>query len=117
MHDLREPYLFPKAGRARRWVNRLLMRQSAAVVVTNPQDAAALPPALARKAAGIPIGANITPHPPPGWSRDGWRAARDIPLDVPLVAYFGFLNSSKGLEHALAGLASGAPAAGRRYAC
>ena len=104
MHDLREPYLFPKAGRARRWVNRLLMRQSAAIVVTNPQDAAALPPALARKAAGIPIGANITAHPPPGWSRESWRAARDIPHDVPLAAYFGFLNSSKGLDTLLRAL-------------
>jgi glycosyltransferase involved in cell wall biosynthesis len=104
MHDLREPYLFPKAGRARRWVNRVLMGQSAAVVVTNPQDAAALPPALARKAAGIPIGANITPHPPPGWSRETWRAARDIPDDVPLAAYFGFLNASKGLDTLLRAL-------------
>ncbi len=113
MHDLREPYLFPKAGRTRRWVNRVLMGQSAAVVVTNPQDAAALPPDLARKAAGIPIGANITPHPPPGWSRESWRAARDIPLDVPLAAYFGFLNSSKGLDTLLRALqqvrAGGAP--------
>jgi glycosyltransferase involved in cell wall biosynthesis len=104
MHDLREPYLFPKAGRARRWINRVLMGQSAAVVVTNPQDAAALPPALARKAAGIPIGANITPHPPPGWSRETWRAARDIPDDVPLAAYFGFLNASKGLDTLLRAL-------------
>jgi glycosyltransferase involved in cell wall biosynthesis len=104
MHDLREPYLFPKAGRARRWVNQVLMGQSAAVVVTNPQDAAALPPALAGKAAGIPIGANITPHPPPGWSRESWRAARDIPLDVPLAAYFGFLNASKGLDTLLRAL-------------
>ncbi len=104
MHDLREPYLFPKAGRARHWVNRVLMGQSAAVVVTNPQDAAALPPVLARKAAGIPIGPNITPHPPPGWSRDAWRSARDIPLDVPLAAYFGFLNASKGLDTLLRAL-------------
>jgi glycosyltransferase involved in cell wall biosynthesis len=80
------------------------MGQSAAVVVTNPQDAAALPPALARKAAGIPIGANITPHPPPGWSRETWRAARDIPDDVPLAAYFGFLNASKGLDTLLRAL-------------
>ena len=104
MHDLREPYLFPKAGRLRRTVNRRLMRDSAAIVVTNPQDAAALPPSLARRAAGIPIGANITPHPPPGWSRDAWRVARGIPLDAPLIAYFGFLNSSKGLTTLLAAL-------------
>src|SRR5205085_5728451 len=88
------------------------MADSAAVVITNPQDAAALTPALARRAIGIPIGANITPHPPPGWNRAAWRAARGIPTDAPLLAYFGFLNATKGLGTLLRALAA-ARAAGR----
>ncbi|MGB9881009.1 MAG: glycosyltransferase, partial [Anaerolineae bacterium] len=37
-HDLREPYLFPKAGMVRKWVNLLLARWSDAAIVTNIED-------------------------------------------------------------------------------
>ena len=104
-HDLREPYLFPKAGRLRRWANTRLMHDSAAVVVTNPQDEAALPAWARRRAAGIPIGANIAPDPPPGWNRPAWRAAHGIPDGAVLIAYFGFFNAGKGLDVLLTALA------------
>lgn len=97
-HDLREPYLFPKAGPVRRWANGALMRASRGIVVTNPQDEAALPAWARARAAGIPIGANIAPQPPAGWNRAAWRAEHGIAHTTALVAYFGFFNAGKGLE-------------------
>jgi glycosyltransferase involved in cell wall biosynthesis len=97
-HDLREPYLFPKAGPVRRWANEALMRASRGIVVTNPQDEAALPAWARARAAGIPIGANIAPQPPAGWNRAAWRAEHGIAHTTALVAYFGFFNAGKGLE-------------------
>jgi polysaccharide biosynthesis protein PslF len=104
-HDLREPYLFPKAGPLRRRANEWLMRASDAVIVTNPQDEAALPPWARAKAAGIPIGANIAPDPAAGWDRAATRARYGAPPGVTLIAYFGFFNASKGLDVLLAALA------------
>ena len=104
-HDLREPYLFPKAGSVRRWANEALMRASQGIVVTNPQDEAALPAWARVRAAGIPIGANIAPQPPAGWDRAAWRTDRGIAPTTTLVAYFGFFNASKGLETLIAALA------------
>ena len=43
-HDLRVPYLFPKAGRLRWWAVLALARWSDAVIVTNAEDAATLHP-------------------------------------------------------------------------
>jgi len=104
-HDLREPYLFPKAGPLRRRANEALMRASQGIVVTNPQDESALPAWARARAAGIPIGANIAPQPPAGWNRAAWRADHGIAPATTLVAYFGFFNASKGLEALIAALA------------
>ena len=104
-HDLREPYLFPKAGPLRPWANRALMTTSRAVIVTNPQDEAALPSAIRARAVGIPIGANITPAPPPDWDRVATRAAYGAGPATTLIAYFGFFNASKGLATLLPALA------------
>jgi glycosyltransferase involved in cell wall biosynthesis len=104
-HDLREPYLFPKAGPVRRWANRALMAGSRAVIVTNPHDEAALPPAIRPRAAGIPIGANLAPDLPAGWDRAAARAAVGAGPGTCLIAYFGFFNASKGLDTLLAALA------------
>ncbi|NJN84026.1 MAG: glycosyltransferase family 4 protein [Caldilineaceae bacterium] len=58
-HDLRVPYLFPKAGeRLRRWVTKRPLASSDLIVVTNEEDRLALAdrtPAPAK----IPIGSNI----------------------------------------------------------
>jgi len=104
-HDLREPYLFPKAGRLRRLANEELMRSSRAIVVTNPEDEAALPAWARDRAVGIPIGANIAPAAPPGFDRAELRASYGVPPRRTLVAYFGFLNVSKGLDTLLDALA------------
>ena len=105
-HDLREPYLFPKAGQVRRLANEALMRWSRALVVTNPQDEMALPAWAQARAVGIPIGANLAPAPPSGWDRAAWRTAHGVPSGATLIGYFGFFNVSKGLETLLTALAT-----------
>ncbi len=104
-HDLRVPYLFPRAGPVREWANRLLARTAHAVVATNPEDAACLREWGVRRVEIIPIGSNIPCNPPPGFGRERWRAEHGIGPGTTLLAYFGFLNSSKGLDDLLRALA------------
>lgn len=96
-HDLRVPYLFPKAGPARRAALRLLARGSRMVVATNAEDYAELGvEGQHGRLDLIPIGSNIPDAPPEGYDRAAWRAAAGIPAGAVVVAYFGFLNASKG---------------------
>jgi glycosyltransferase involved in cell wall biosynthesis len=112
-HDLLEPYLFPKAGPARRWVTARLARDADAVVATNSADLATLARLVASSPhaaplAHIPIGSNIPVAPPPGYSRERWRAGLGVAPGELLVAYFGLLAASKGMDllvEALAALA------------
>jgi glycosyltransferase involved in cell wall biosynthesis len=103
-HDLLEPYLLPKAGPLRRWVNRRLARDADAVVATNAADAAGLR-ALGASPVAIPIGSNISVAPPPGYQRASWRAALGVGDGELLVAYFGLLSPSKGVDLLIEGLA------------
>lgn len=97
-HDLRVPYLFPKAGRLRAAVRDRLLRGADATIFTDPADWAA---ARAVRPAGrhwIPIGSNLAPEPPPDYERRAWRervGARDSTL---LIVHLGILNQSKGLD-------------------
>jgi glycosyltransferase involved in cell wall biosynthesis len=108
-HDLRHPYLFPKAGRLRRWVVHHLARSADGVIVTNAQDYGKLlalgnTPDNLRQ---IPIGSNVTAQ---RVECDEVRSVRrELGLDPQdcLIGYFGFINPSKGpdsLIQALAGL-------------
>jgi len=106
-HDLRPPYLFPKAGPLRNGVTRLLARASDAAIVTNGVDAALLrrwgvQPML------VPIGSNIpatmNPAPFPEAQRQ-FRAHHGIAPDAVLLTTFGLLNASKGLDTAIDALA------------
>ena len=96
-HDLRIPYLFPKAGRLRQAAVTHLARKSAGVIVTNAGDEAEL-----RRRGGvarltlIPIGSNIAPAPPAGYDRAAWRQQRGVQANDFLLGYFGFLSASKG---------------------
>ncbi len=102
-HDLRVPYLFPKAGPLRPWVLHWLARASAAVVVTNVEDERVVrrwggaPERLWR----IPIGSNL---PPP---RDplATRRSLGLPMDEPIVVFFGFRQPEKGLDTLVAAVA------------
>jgi glycosyltransferase involved in cell wall biosynthesis len=103
-HDLLVPYLFPKAGPVREWANRLLARTVDAVIATNPSDTARLRSWGARRVRTIPIGSNIPDNPPEGYNREDWRTARRIGPETTLLAYFGFLSSTKGLDDLLRAL-------------
>jgi glycosyltransferase involved in cell wall biosynthesis len=115
-HDLLLPYLFPKAGPLRRWVTRRLLADGDAVVVTNKADYEQIvghgqwaigrrtsiisqshiadrpPPVL------IPIGSNVAVAPPPGYQRAVWRGRLHVASDQILVAFFGLMTHTKGLE-------------------
>jgi glycosyltransferase involved in cell wall biosynthesis len=104
-HDLKVPYLFPKAGLLRWWVNLALTRWSDAVIVTNAEDFARLSTySFVRSLSLIPIGSNISPKPLAGYDRESWRAHWGMGPDDILLSYFGFLNESKGGETLLRAL-------------
>ncbi|MFN8531684.1 MAG: glycosyltransferase family 4 protein [Anaerolineae bacterium] len=102
-HDLRFPYLFPKAGALRPAIVRLLARTSAGVIVTNHEDDQQLS-ALPHRAL-IPIGSNIEADVPAGFDPQAVRARAGIAANAFLIGYFGFINRSKGLETLLEGAA------------
>ncbi len=97
-HDLLVPYLFPKAGRVRVWVNQQLARDADLVIATNAADAATLRSWGVPYIATIPIGSNIAVAPPPGYDRRAWRTELGIADDAFVVAYFGLLSPSKGVD-------------------
>ncbi|MBI4301727.1 MAG: glycosyltransferase family 4 protein [Chloroflexi bacterium] len=105
LHDLRPPYLFPKAGRLRRWAIWAMIKGSHAVVVTNDEDEQN----LRRTKTGshcylIPIGSNIQPVLAPSFQREAWRAQYGIFASDTLLSYFGLLNAGKGLDTLLESL-------------
>lgn len=97
-HDLRVPYLFPKAGaRLRNWVTRLPLRAADAVVVTNQSDWEAVQGQMLRgQLHRIPIGSDIESRPFSTEERTLRRAARGYGSEQLVLGYFGFLNASKG---------------------
>lgn len=98
-HDLLVPYLFPKAGPLRWWVNVELARSSQAVIVTNEEDRARLASdERISHLVTIPIGSNVPRRLPKDYDRDGWRRRLNIPATALVLCYFGFLNASKGGE-------------------
>lgn len=108
-HDLLPPYLFPKAGPLRDWVTRRLMLDVDAVVATNDADEAQLRRWRAGRRhhtlAMIPIGANIAVAPPPSWNRQEWRARLGIAPEMTLIANFGLMSRSKGVDTLIQALA------------
>jgi GT2 family glycosyltransferase/glycosyltransferase involved in cell wall biosynthesis len=100
-HDLLEPYLFPKAGRVRRWITYLLARTSDAVIVTNSDDYQTLQLAGVNelKLNLVPIGSNIAPLIRPSHTkRRNWRRQFGLADEDFVVGYFGLLNRNKGLD-------------------
>lgn len=104
-HDLRIPYLFPKARLLRPWALKFLARSCDAVIAADPQDEKAIETwGIKKDVFLIPIGSNLPPQPPPGYSPQEWRRSLGVKGGETLLAYFGFLNQSKGGEeliHAL----------------
>lgn len=96
-HDFREPYLFPKAGKVRRWVNVLLALASDFVILVEPGDVGAVPPRVRSRVRLVPIASNVDPVVPfdaeSRRSQFGFR-----------IVFFGLANWSKGLDLAIATL-------------
>ena len=117
-HDLRVPYLFPKAGALRRWVVNELARRCDAAITTNRADLQALQQVLSPADPSgpstphlslIPIGSNVAPHLPAGYDREAWRARWGAGPGDLFLCFFGFINDRKGVDtllHALARLTS-----------
>ena len=105
-HDLRIPYLFPKAGRLREAAVTHLARSADGVIVTDPADESELRRrgGVARLAQ-IPIGSNIAPALPADFDRAEWRRRLGLTDADFLIGYFGFLNASKGGETLVRALA------------
>ena len=105
-HDLKAPYLFPKAGPLRWQIVRWLARRADGVIATNQEDWTRLEGEIPRQQlALIPIGSNISPLPPQRYDRDAARARWGAGADSFLLGYFGFLNESKGGEELMRALA------------
>ncbi|MSQ23502.1 MAG: glycosyltransferase [Chloroflexi bacterium] len=96
-HDLRVPFLFPKAGPLRRLAVSAIWHSSRGVVCTDPADILA----MARKgpSAWIPIGPNIVPDG--RGSRSEARARWGLSDDATVIGFFGFINASKGVDDLL----------------
>ena len=105
-HDLRFPYLFPKAGPLRDRAVLALARSADAAIVTNHEDEERLVRAGGvRRLCRIPIGSNIAGDLPAHFDRTGWRDRIGVGPDDLLIGFFGFLNRSKGIEPLLDALA------------
>lgn len=106
-HDLRVPYLFPKAGRLRETAVAFMARQAHGVIVTNQADYDAMAARVTTPLRQIPIGSNISTYTPQPREIEEARALLGLKPSDQLLGYFGFLNESKGADtllHALAGL-------------
>lgn len=104
-HDLRVPYLFPKARFVREWVTRTLALSCDAVIATNDEDYLRLETWNLKLLHLIPIGSNISTTKPPHYQRSAWRAQLGVAENETLLCYFGFLNASKGGETLMRALA------------
>lgn len=94
-HDLRVPYLFPKAGPLRTWIMKRLAHSAEDVISTDRDDQHKLND-WGIDATWIPIGSNIAAplRTPEVVSRA--RQSMGLRDDELCLAYFGFLNESKG---------------------
>ncbi len=96
-HDLRVPYLFPKAGPLRHWLVRKLARDASGVIATDRADQSTLGSDWhISHVRWIPIGSNVTVNLPEDYSPAAQRARLGLRNGQPLISYFGFLNETKG---------------------
>ena len=116
-HDLRHPYLFPKAGSLRGWSVTHLARSADGLISTNPEDDGILAQLPMR--ALIPIGSNILHETSSDDSSDAstdasteasseassarWREG--LSESSILIGHFGFAQAIKGIDLMLEALA------------
>jgi polysaccharide biosynthesis protein PslF len=114
-HDLRVPYLFPKAGPLRRAAVRHLARSGQGVIAAEGDDLHRLrewtagqrrPPEVRQ----VPLGNALDVPPPEGFERGAWRDRLGLAPGASLIGHFGFVNRTKGVDtlvQALARLTAG----------
>jgi glycosyltransferase involved in cell wall biosynthesis len=95
-HDVRVPYLFPKAGGWRLAAVKLLAATSHAVVAADERDLESLGGRSCRQHQ-VPIGPNIACEPGAAYDRTAFRTSLGLNADSLAIVYFGLLNHSKGL--------------------
>jgi len=105
-HDLRIPYLFPKAGKLREAAVTHLARTATGVIATDPADERELRRRGIKQLIQIPIGSNIASAPPADYDRAAGRAQMDVAPQEFLLGYFGFLSESKGGDTLIGALAA-----------
>jgi len=107
-HDLLPPYIFPKAGKLREWYTKRILRDADGAILTNAGDYHTVMHdprgPWNPRAVFIPIGANVTPAPPANFDREIWRNQFDVQKNDMLLAYFGLLTHTKGIENILAAM-------------
>lgn len=104
-HDLKVPYLFPKAGGLRERVVRDLARRANGCIATNEADLRCLDRWTSRPAVEIPIGSNIDARESNHVEVEEVRAALGLGASHVLLGYFGFLNETKGADTLIDALA------------
>ncbi len=97
-HDLRVPYLFPKAGRLREGSVRGLARRAQGCIATNPADYRQLTEWGAEPIREIAIGSNIDTYEPHHVEIEEARGLLALKDGDFLLGYFGFLNETKGAD-------------------
>ena len=106
-HDLRVPYLFPKAGRLRQTAVNFMAKRATGVIVTNRQDYAELQDLgiEADRLTQIPIGSNIEAREVLPAEITAVRNELNLSEKDRLLGYFGFVNETKGADTILQALA------------
>lgn len=97
-HDLRVPYLFPKAGGLRPRVVRHLAREADGCIATNDTDYDVLRSWTDKELRRIPIGSNISVYEPNHIEIAEARSNLGLKEGELLLGYFGFLNKTKGAD-------------------
>ncbi len=101
-HDLLPPYLFPKASFLRKWYTKKIIRDADGAVMTNASDYHTVMDgskgAWNPHTVFIPIGANVSPAPPENYDRELWRSRFGVYQSDMLLAYFGLLTHTKGID-------------------
>jgi glycosyltransferase involved in cell wall biosynthesis len=106
-HDLRVPYLFPKAGKLRETMVHMMAQYARGVIATNPADFRALQQICERpeQVTQIPIGSNIKAAPYDAHLVQAVRQKLGLLPDDILLGYFGFVNDTKGADTVVEALA------------
>ncbi|MEZ4516232.1 MAG: glycosyltransferase [Chloroflexota bacterium] len=97
-HDLRPPYLMPKAGSMRERAVQFMAQHARGVIATNSADFETLQSWSVTSTREIPIGSNIEVYQPNHIEIQEVRDQLALTEGDILLGYFGFLNESKGAD-------------------